>query len=259
MTSFNICGINTNNERTLFRKVGDQFYTATDIVFYFSKHGAETKLRYKVAGEIYDTLYVQNGEVMEKAPLDVNYSLNTEVGNAHNDCTEVRCFALDDKSEQQNLVLKSWVAKGNVEYHEYVLPDGDYECRRLRHSWLMLDLNLKGEEVGFSEKNIAEFFNSYGVDGKQHQPKVDKFCPSKDKQEIGLTAIHNLFKTLKDNGLRLVYDDYENRLGIINDVDVKGCDSSDDDAVPHALVAPMFPNAQPLFVGECWSFTDKQA
>ena len=258
MISFNIIGINISKIEHLFRKVGDQFYTATDISFHLSKHGADVKLLYKVGGELYDTLYVQNGEVMEKAPKDLNYSLNVDVGNGYNDCTEVRCFSRDDKSERQELVLTSWVAKGNVEQRYYVLPDGEYDCGLRHNSWLMLDLNLKGEEVGFSEKNIAEIFNSYGVDGKQHQPKVDKFCPSKDKQEIGLTAIHNLFKTLKDNGLRLVYDDDKNRLGIINDVDVKGCDAYDDDAVPHALVVPTFPNAQPLFVSEGWSFTDKQ-
>ncbi len=260
MISFNIKGINIkDNESTLYRKAGNQFYTASSIVPYFSKHGTDIKLLYKVAGEIYDTLYIQQGEVMVKAPLDINYSLNTEVGNDHNDCTEVRCFACDDKSEQQNLVLSSWVAKGNVDVRYYVLPDGDYDCRVARHSWLMLDLGLKGEEVGFSEKNIAELFNSYGVDGVQHQPKVDKFCPSKDKQEIGLTAIHNLFKTLKDNGLRLVFDDAHDRLGIINDVEVEGRDAYDDDAVPHALIVPLFPNEQPLFVSDSWSFAEKQA
>lgn len=258
MTSFHIKGINiSNTERTLYRKVGDQFYTANNIILHFSKHGAETKLSYKVAGELYDTLYVQNGEVMEKAPLDMNYSLNTEVGNANNDCTEMRWFLCDDKSEQQNLVFTSWVAKGNVEQRYYVLPDGDYDCGLRCNSWLMIDLGLKGEEIGFSEKYIAEFFNSYGVDGEQHKPKVDKFCPSKEKQEIGLTAIHNLFKTLKDNGLRLVFDDAQDRLGIINDVEVKGCDGFDESAVPHALVVPTFPNEKPLFVSESWSFAEK--
>lgn len=257
MTSFYITGINlSKTERTLFRKVGDQFYTADNIVLHFSKHGTIVKLSYKVAGELYDTLYVQDGEVMEKAPNGLNYSLNTEVGNTHNDCTELRCFARDDK---QNLVIASWVAKGNTEYHEYVLPDGEYDCMVKNNSWLMLDLGLKGEEVGFSQRNIAEMFNSYGVDGVQHQPKVDKFCPSKDKQEIGLTAISNLFKTLKDNGLRLVCDDAHDRLGIINDVEVEGRDSYDDDAVPHALVVPLFPNAQPLFVSDSWSFAEKKA
>ena len=260
MTSFYIKGINlSNTERTLFRKVGDQFYTATNIGLVFSKHGTEVKLRYKVAGELYDTLYIQYGEVMGKALLDVNYSLNTEVGNFHNDCTELRCFACDDTSAQQNLVLSAWVAKGNVEPRQYVLPDGDYDCTVKYNNWLMLDLNLKGEEIGFSEAYIAEFFNTYGVDGVQHKSKVDKFCPSKDKQEIALTAINNLFKILKDNGLRLVYDNATSFLGIINDVEVEGRDNSDDDAVPHELVVPVFPNAKAIYVSEAWSFAEKKA
>ena len=261
MTSFYIKGINlSNTERTLFRKVGDQFYTATNIGLVFSKHGTDKKLLYKVAGELYDTLFIQNGEVMESVvPLEMNYSLNTEVGNSHNDCTELRCFSCDDMSAQQNLVFSSWVAKGNVTTRQYVLPDGDYDCTVKYKNWLMLDLGLKCEEIGFADQSTAEFFNSYGVDGVQHKSKVDKFCPSKDKQEIGLTAIGNLFKILKDNGLRLVYDDALNKLGIINDVEVEGRDGGSSDAVPHELVVPVFPNGQPLYVSEAWSFAEKKA
>lgn len=256
MANVSVKGIDIQNKNIVFYiKDGKDFYTAKNIGLQFCKHNGYIQLKYIVSGCAHELLYVkaENG-LMHKANCSYTYHFKAKVVCDRSGRSEHIDFM---PTEDGKMVLQGWVANGNMEQKTYELPDGDYNVD-LQHTWAILDLGLKADEVGFGNEFTARFFNSYSIDHEPHESLLDKICPTKDKQEIGLTAIGNLFKILKLNGLKLVYDDGSNSLGIINDVAVDGCDSGDDGAVPHWNVVPILADEHPIYVSDAWSFTLKK-
>lgn len=246
-----ILGIDISNKNiAYFVKHENKFFSAKNIGLHLSKRNGEMKLRYKVDDCYFDTLYVQDNGFMHEAPKAVSYTIHIKVGNYRTDRFEIHECSVEDGK----IVFYGWVANGIVEKKAHELADGEYDGELMYSSWFLLDLGLKAENVGFLVEDSARFFNSYYIDNEPHMSLADKVCPSKDKQEIGLTAIHNLFKILKMNGLRLVYSDSENALGIINDVEVKAQDYNDEGSAPHHLVVPILADENPLYVSEGCSF-----
>lgn len=249
-------GINIErNDTALYIKNGKDFFTAKNIGVVLCKNDEEAHLKYKVDSTTYDTLYIKGGDgVMHEADLSATYYPKVRVTCDRTGRTELFDFRDDDGF----MFFKGWLGNGTLEQTRYDLPNGEYDVELRYHTWAIIDLGLKSEDVGFYSEDMARFFNAYSVDHEPNENLVDKICPSKDKQEIGLTAIHNLFKILKMNGMKLVYSDEDNALGIINDVAVEGADSSDDDTVPHWGVVPILAEQHPLYVSEGWSFRLKK-
>lgn len=249
-------GIDIQNKNiTLYVKNGKDFYTAKDIGLQFRKHGGNVQLLYLVDGCDHESLYVQDDTgTMHKAIGSVPYQFKVKVVCDRSGRSELIDVAY---TEDNRMVFHGWVANGTIEQKTYELPDGDYNVELKYNYWAILDLGLKAEEVGFENDVSARFFNSYSIDREPHESLADKICPTKDKREIGLAAIRDLFKTLKLNGLKLVYDDSSNSLGIINDVEVDGRDLSDGDVVPHWNVVSLLDDEHPIYVGEGWSFALK--
>lgn len=255
MANITLRGIGISSKNTaLYFKNGKDFFTAKNIGLVLVKNGDEVHMKYKVDGTAYDTLYVQTEDgTMKEADFSTTYYPKMRVTCDRSGRAEL--FSLRD--DDGFMFFKGWLGNGTLEQTRYDLADGEYDVE-LHSSCAIIDIGLKSENVGFSSKDIAKFFNTYSVDNEPHENLVDKICPSKDKQEIGLTAISNLFKILKTNGLKLVYSDEDNCLGIINDVAVEGADSSDDDAVPHWAVVPILVGQNLTYVSEGWSFRLKK-
>ena len=256
MANITLKGIDIFSKNTaLYIKNGKDFFTAKNISLVLAKNGDEAHMKYKVDGTTYDTLYVQTEDgTMTEAELSLNYYPKMRVTCDRSGRRELFDFRDDDGF----MFFNGWLGNGTLEHTRYDLADGEYDVELRYNSWAIIDIGLKSENVGFYYKDIAKFFNAYSVDNEPHENLVDKICPPKDKQEIGLAAISNLFNILKMNGLKLVYSDEDNCLGIINDVAVEGVDSSDDDAVPHRTVVPILAGQNLLYVSECWSFRLKK-
>ena len=256
MANITLKGIDIFSKNTaLYIKNGKDFFTAKNIGLVLAKTGDEAHMKYKVDGTAYDTLYVQTEDgTMTEAELSLNYYPKMRVTCDRSGRSELFDFRDDDGF----MFFNGWIGNGNLEQTRYDLEDGEYDVELLYNSWAIIDIGLKSENVGFYHKDIAKFFNAYSVDSEPHENLVDKICPSKDKQEIGLTAISNLFKILKMNGLKLVYSGEDNCLGIINDVAVEDAERSDDDAVPHWVVVPILAGQNLTYVSEGWSFRLKK-
>ena len=256
MANITLKGIDIFSKNTaLYIKNGKDFFTAKNIGLVLAKNGDGAHMKYKVDGTAYDTLYVQTGDgVMQEADRSMAYYPKMRVTCDRSGRSELFDFRDDDGF----MFFNGWIGNGNLERTRYDLEDGEYDVELRYNSWAIIDIGLKSENVGFYSKDIAKFFNAYSVDNEPHENLVDKICPSKDKQEIGLTAISNLFKILKMNGLKLVYSDEDNCLGIINDVAVEGAERSDDDAVPHWVVVPILAGQNLTYVSEGWSFRLKK-
>lgn len=256
MANVSVKGIDIQDKNLVFHiKDGKDFYTAKNIGLQFCKHDGNVQMKYLVDGRAHDCLYVKASDMMCEVTWSKTYQVKARVVCDRSGREELIDFM---PTEDGKMVFHGWVANGTLEQKTYELPDGDYDVEIRYNNWAVLDLGLKAEEVGFRNEVSAQFFNSYSIDNEPHESLVDKICPTKDKQEIGLTVIRNLFKILKMNGLKLVYSDEDNSLGIINDVEVEGGDSSDDGAVPHWNVVPIFADEHPIYVSECWSFTMKK-
>ena len=253
MANVSLKGIDIQNtNRTLYIKDGKDFYTAKNIGLQFCKHAGNVQLKYIVGGCAHEWLYVKDESgVMREADCSTTYYIKAKVVCDRSGRSELIDFV---PTEDGKMVYHGWVGNGNVEQKTYELPDGDYNAELKYNYWAILDLGLTAEEVGFADEDTAKFFNSYSLDHEPHESLADKVCPTKDKQEIALNAIRDLFKTLKANGLKLVYDEDSNSLGVINDVAVVGCERYDDGAVPHWDVVPTLADEHPIFVSESWSF-----
>lgn len=256
MANISLRAINIErNDTALYIKNGKDFFTAKNIGLVLVKNEDAACLKYKVDGTTYDTLYIKGGDgVMKEADFSATYYPKMRVTCDRSGRRELFDFRDDDGF----MFFKGWLGNGTLEQTRYDLADGEYDVELRYNSWAIIDIGLKSEDVGFYSEDIAKFFNAYSVDNEPNETLVDKICPTKDKQEIGLTAIHNLFKILKMNGLKLVYSDEDNCLGIINDVAVEGADSGDGDAVPHWAVVPILVEQHPLYVSEGWSFRLKK-
>jgi hypothetical protein len=243
---------NGHKDTDFFVKNGKRFKKATDIGIKAFVDGGTIALKYKVAGKVYDKLFVKSNDgklMVDASELDYvsDFYLFTKL------TCEITGESVDvgfEKADGGRFYFYRYIAEGNIRCSEYCLEDGEYDAT-VEGSRIYLDLNLVMEEDGYKYKSDAEFFNEFDEDGKPVLPDADKVCPSDEQRKIGLDAIRTMLDTLKQNGLSLVIDNENKTLGIAKSHDYIYVDDESDGAIPSYIAFPSIAPETAYYLSGC--------
>lgn len=239
-----------NLDMPLFAKHGSRYYTCRDVRVFMIKRDGVIKIEYLVNGTRYDKLYIKSDNLMFESDI-VTYYIHADVLNERTGNITRRLFSVD----QGLVILSGWRSEGTIVMKEYELPDGEYELKRGTGYDMVIDITLTTKDVGFRNQETAKFFNEYTVDDEPNKNELlDMVCPAEAIRERGFEALDNLYSTLKAYNLRLAYDQESGTLGLINDIEVDGCDAEDDGAIPIDAVSLRTSDKPLLYVSDGWTF-----
>lgn len=252
MDYLNLKGVNL--DRPLFVKHRSRYYTCHDVRVFMIKRDGVIEIEYLVNDKRYNKLYTKSDDLMFESDT-VRYYIYADVLNKRTGNVTRRLFRIDG----DRVYLYGWRPEGVIAEIEYELPDGEYELKRGTGYDMVIDMNLTTKDVGFNDKNVAAFFNEYTVDDEPNKNELlDMVCPSEANRERGFEALDYLYRMLKEYGLRLVYENETGTLGLVNDIEVEGCDVEDDGAVLVNAVSLRTSDKPILYVSDCWTFKVKK-
>ena len=213
---------------------------------------------YCVDGTDHAELYVksEDGKRMEIAPR-TEFSINTHVLVPMSGCLQTRTFSLVDG----RLAIKGFMSDGCLSEHTYVLENGTYSAKP--GYGLCLDLGLTTDEVGFHQKDEAEFFNEFTADGEKHNSYASRVIPSKEKLDAANALIQKLFADLDSMGLTTAFDTDNGQIGVINKLnkdEYEQDDSGNDEFifVPDWLAVKTFSPVNSIYMSDCWGIRIKR-
>lgn len=251
-TSLYMIDFNGHKDTDFYVKNGKRFKKATDIGVKVFVDGGTIALKYKVDGNVYDKLFVKadNGKRMvDASELDYVsdfYLYAKLVCKTTGETVDVRF----ENPDGERFYFDRYIAEGNIRCSEYCLEDGEYDAT-VEDACIYLDIKFVMEEDGYKYKSDAEFFNEFDEDGKPVLPDADKVCPSDEQRKIGLAAIHIMLDTLKQNGLSLVIDNENERLGIAQSNDYVYTQDDADGAIPSYIAFPSIAPEKAYFLSGC--------
>lgn len=243
---------NGNKNTDFYVKNGKRFKKATDIGVKVFVDGGTIALKYKVAGKVYDKLFVKSDDgkrMVDASELDYvsDFYLFTKL------TCKITGETVDvgfEKVDGDRFYFDRYIAEGNIRCSEYCLENGEYDAT-VKDARIYLDLNLVMEEDGYKYKSDAEFFNEFDEDGKPVLSDADKVCPSDEQRKIGLDAIRTMLDTLKQNGLSLVIDNENARLCIAKSHDYIYVDDESDGAIPSYIAFPSISPENAYYLSGC--------
>ncbi len=251
-TSLYMIDFNGNEDTDFYVKNGKRFKKATDIGVKVFVDEDTIALKYKVDGKVYDTLFVKadNGkrmvDVSESGYISDFYLYAKLFCKTTGETVDVRF----EKHDGGRFYFDRYIAEGNIMCSEYTLEDGEYDAV-VKDSRIYIGIDFVMEEDGYKYKSDAEFFNEFDEDGKPVLSDADKVCPTDEQREIGLTAIRTMLDTLKQNGLSLVIDNENERLGIAKRNDYVYTQDDADGAIPSYIAFPSIEPEKTYFLNGC--------
>lgn len=251
-TSLYMIDFNGHKDTDFYVKNGKRFKKATDIGVKAIVDEGSIALKYKVDGKVYDTLFVKadNGKRMVDAS-ELDYVSDFYLF-AKLTC-KITGETVDvgfEKPDGERFYFDRYIAEGNIRCSEYSLEDGEYDAT-VKDARIYLGIDFVMEEDGYKYKSDAEFFNEFDEDGKPVLSDADKVCPSDEQRKIGLDAIRTMLDTLKQNGLSLVIDNENERLGIAKSHDYIYVDDEADGAIPSYIAFPSIEPEKAYFLSGC--------